>query len=85
MITIKKTFKAQRGYGRGHDNKYFPAEYGVFDGDVMVGLIRSAARGCYDSADWELSRMEGDIPRTMRMFNTLAQAKAFALKAFSAT
>lgn len=59
MITIKKIQKSYRSYGRGPDNTYTPARYGIFRDEKQVGTIAASRMVRYmEQPWWEVSRID---------------------------
>jgi len=74
--TIQKIRPAVQHHGRGMDNAYTPARYGVYEGDALILTIdaRQSTRQ-YERAEWDVC--EGD--RRLKTFSTFAAAKSWAL------
>jgi len=74
--TIRKIRAAVQHHGRGMDNAYTPARYGVYEGETLILTIdaRKSTRQ-YERAEWDVC--EGD--KRIKTFDTFAAAKAWAL------
>jgi hypothetical protein len=82
-MKLKKIRNSDQSYGRGSDAVYTPARYGVFDGDVMVGIVAGRMRCYMEPANWEVFRMDGEIPRPAHSgFHTKKAATEWAMKFF---
>ena len=77
--TIRKIRAAVQHHGRGMDNAYTPARYGVYESETLILTIdaRKSTRQ-YERAEWDVC--EGD--KRLKTFPTLANAKAWALDRF---
>jgi hypothetical protein len=83
-MKLKKIRNSSQSYGRGPDQAYTPAKYGMFDGEVMVYIVAGRSRGYMESANWEVFRMDGEMPRPAHSgFQTKKAATEWAMKRFS--
>ena len=74
--TIRKIRAAVQHYGRGNDNAYIPARYGVYEGDALILTIdaRKSIRQ-YERAEWDVCESD----KRLKTFPTFAAAKAWAM------
>ena len=79
MIIIKKLRKAGRSYGRGMDNFYMPAVYGIFKNGKQVGFIHGSEQRYMGSVEWTINNINH---RELKHFfkGGLKAAKAWAIR-----
>jgi len=82
MASVKKIRKADKSYGRGRDNVYYPAWYGVFnDSGIEVAKVRpERAIGYMEKAEWicEWTDTEGKYNVKHFWFGGFKDAKKWA-------
>lgn len=79
--------ESDRSYGRGMDNVYYPAKYGIFVDGELKGYITSRGVRYMDSADWGVSYItkEGKIRGLASFFGMskpFTKAKEWVVKKF---
>ena len=55
MRTFKKIVPADRSYGRGMDNRYIPARYGIFEDGEQIGQISADSVGYMEPVYWDVT------------------------------
>ena len=78
-VKIKKTAKADTGFGDHASYIGYPARYGIFRGEEQIGSILGEKRTYRNNAgDWTVYSYDNGITReTKRFFNTLTDTSPF--------
>ena len=86
-INIKKLDKSDRRYGRGIDNVYYPANYGIIVNSKHKGYITCRGVRYMESAEWCVSYItkEGNVRELTSFFGKskpFTKAKEWVMKNF---
>lgn len=78
--TVTKRRAAARGYGRGSDNNYTPAQYSVLDENGKeVAVIMGTSVRFMEKSTWTVNWLsEAGMPRTLRYEESFKAAKLWA-------
>jgi hypothetical protein len=76
MLGFKKIRKSSRSYGRGMDNTYTPAHYGIYDNGAMIGVIYAPAIRYMESPTWRIAMPDY---KEIKRAGSFGDAKAWAI------